>query len=325
MLYNINVEVDGEPSDFFTQELGCAQGSVLGPLLFTLLLSPLEEVLPYPIPTYADDSNGIISSNTLSEAEEQFEDNIVKHIEWLKDSGLVVNESKTEVMVLHRKHKLKTSIRIGNNTMDTKTEMKILGLTMDQNLKWSKHVEKVTQIGKRSLHGLRVIRKYFTENEFKSILTSSFFNKVSYGSAVWLTSGLDYKSKQKLDSVFIRSLRLLKKDYKNNTSKLTLLEGRKRANFNEFADYSLAKILIGIYNQEKPRFLSEILTRFTYHKRRCPGRVFAYEDSVHKIGRNTINAKSKTILEKMDFDWYKKTLGTHQIRRELKNRFFTYT
>jgi hypothetical protein len=71
------VEVNGKRSMFYEIRLGCVQGSVLGPFIFALFMSPLGELEMGKIFSYADDTyNGFSGKNfndIAVEAEQKLE------------------------------------------------------------------------------------------------------------------------------------------------------------------------------------------------------------------------------------------------------------
>jgi len=50
--------------------------------------------------SYADDAYVVVSANNHSELESSFKSVLNKHLEWLKENGMVCNVMKTELMVL---------------------------------------------------------------------------------------------------------------------------------------------------------------------------------------------------------------------------------
>lgn len=62
----IYVEVDEQKSQEVDMPIGCVQGSILGPRLFTLYLSNLQEKLNYPVISYADDSYVVVRAKIWS-------------------------------------------------------------------------------------------------------------------------------------------------------------------------------------------------------------------------------------------------------------------
>jgi hypothetical protein len=86
---NAYVEVDQNSSAFFPVKCGTVQGSVLGPVLFSLFISPvyeLEEMI-----SYADDSYIIAGGETKEESKILLEATTNTVAAWIKDSGMKVN------------------------------------------------------------------------------------------------------------------------------------------------------------------------------------------------------------------------------------------
>ena len=83
---NAYVEVEQTNSMFFPIQCGTVQGSVLGPILFSLFISPvyeLEEMI-----SYADDSYIIAGGETKEESKILLEATTNTVAAWLKDSGM---------------------------------------------------------------------------------------------------------------------------------------------------------------------------------------------------------------------------------------------
>ncbi len=78
--------------------------------------------------------------------------------------------------------------------------LKVLGIVFDNRLQWDKQVEKVTRETRRSLQGLNIIKRHFTEQELLTLVTSLCFSKLYYGSQVWLLPTLKESLYKKLFS-----------------------------------------------------------------------------------------------------------------------------
>ena len=55
---------------------------------------------------------------------------------WLKDSGLLVNESKTEICLFHSNDQPLIQIRLQNVLITSKKYMNVLGVIFDSKLNW---------------------------------------------------------------------------------------------------------------------------------------------------------------------------------------------
>jgi len=140
------VEVAGENSNIKSLELGCVQGSILGPKLFNLYMKDVcKNVNEKHITTYADDSYVLIKGQ-MENLQNKVKTTITQHLRCLNKMGMVTNLSKTEAVVFSHGLKEELTIDIGGETFRTGKEMKVLGITFDDKLSWIPHVEKV--IGK---------------------------------------------------------------------------------------------------------------------------------------------------------------------------------
>ena len=60
-------------------------------------------------------------------------------VKWLRDSGLVVNEGKTEACLFHTNDQPRITITVQGTQILSKNSMNVLGVTFDSKLNWSIH------------------------------------------------------------------------------------------------------------------------------------------------------------------------------------------
>ncbi len=94
------VSVNGKNSFIRMADIGTVQGSILCPFLYALFVSPLFELTP--LTAFADDKQIMDSNKNLEVLIMNMERKLEMITKWLKDSGLVVNEKKTEICLFHR-------------------------------------------------------------------------------------------------------------------------------------------------------------------------------------------------------------------------------
>jgi hypothetical protein len=92
------VSVGGGNSCFFDLLLGTVQGSVLGPVLYAIFVSPLFDIVP--VLSFADDSYNISTNVNKNQLIKDMEKSLESITKWLKKSGLKVND----VLILQERY-----------------------------------------------------------------------------------------------------------------------------------------------------------------------------------------------------------------------------
>ena len=126
--------------------MGVPQGSVLGPLLFSLYINDLPQYCHgVEVQLYADDTVLYTHAKSAQLAAEKLASALDGVVEWLDQSCLTLNVSKTKGMFFS-KTKLHTpgvNICIKGEQIETVTEFKYLGVTLDSHLNFKKHIKKM--------------------------------------------------------------------------------------------------------------------------------------------------------------------------------------
>jgi len=101
---NFQVEVKDTRSEKKVLLVGCVQGSILGPKLFTLYLRNLSKVLPNAFVTsYADDNYVCVADKDPDLVKNKLEITMSLHTRFLTDIAMVTNVSKTKLTYFSRK------------------------------------------------------------------------------------------------------------------------------------------------------------------------------------------------------------------------------
>jgi Reverse transcriptase (RNA-dependent DNA polymerase) len=325
----LRVDIDGFNSDLKKLDRGCVQGSVLGPKLFSIYLGNLETELreidnEIKIVSFADDTYVIISGGSQNEVVTKTEKIIGIHVNYLKKLGMVVNESKTEIMWLGKKPK-KVPINICGIPCAPVDSMKALGVFLEGDLSWDVQAEKVLAKGRGLLSTFRFIRKYMTESQFLKTITSNFYNTIFYCSSVWLQNcKAIYKTQ--LTSLHFRLLRSACKDYHFNLSRDELSKRCQKATPNEWSRYSTASVAMKVIRDKTPKVLHDILKTTYYSERRKGGKGLFYDSSRTCVGRQSIQNRLKHIAQVSE-PWNEigSGLTNDRLRILLKKTFFGHT
>ena len=170
-----SVKIGSTLSDVCKLLFGVPQGSVLGPLLFSLYTTPLSSIISkhngIKFHFYADDSQLYIhlSQKNASAAFEKLNKCLNDVKEWMTTSKLKLNPDKTEFIIFGSKRqrdKLKACfpIDILGNSLCLADSVKNLGVWLDSDFFLSKHVQNVCKSCFVKLRDFRHVRRFLTHD-----------------------------------------------------------------------------------------------------------------------------------------------------------------
>ncbi len=314
------VEIGNSCSTTFNFPAGCPQGSTLGPKIFNIYCNDLHShITDGKLVTYADDSYVLVSADNHSELLNKTKTIMMEHLNWLKVNGMVCNVDKTEMMILDSDSPI--TIEVDGRELKSLKEMKVLGMVFDSKLNWTSQVNNVISRTNRMLHGLRKIRRFLNTEQTKQVVTAFYFSVLYYGLEVWFHRHLAFHLKQKVRSAHYRALRLIHGDKPRDQ----LDQEGKRATPDEWANYAAAKLLSRMIHLQAPsRLLASTMTT-SYSARRQQGRLFFYDSSTKKIGRQCLKNRLGCVSKQMKFDWLEAgNKNSNMLRINLKRCFFSY-
>ena len=308
------VEVRNCCSQYYDSNDGTVQGSILGPVLFSLFLSPLLE--KEDLISYADDSYLIRGNKTKEIALQRLQFQIKKVEKWLTNSGLKVNVAKTEIVIFHKSDTALSSIRMNGQEIPSKKEISVLGVMFDSKLEWSLQVEKSVRKARATLQGIRVISKFFSTPEKLTLLTSLFYSRLYYGSQIWLLPSLKRTLKTKLFSASGAALKLLDK----NLSYKELHKKFNRATPTQFQKYTTAVSLYDLIRRETPEE-DWINLQFNFQNDRRNTRLTFYASNRYKCGFNCLSNRFKSVTNEVEKEWIDLTRDAYKTK--CKKRLIT--
>ena len=142
---NQYVYLNGEKSDTRNISFGVPQGSILGPLCFSLFINDLPLAVDADTVLFADDAAFIIKAASLEELYSKINKLFEDLMAYLNCNRLVANSSKSKLMMFNSKPTQNLPDLIFNNAaIEWVEEFKYLGLVITNKLSYSRHINKVS-------------------------------------------------------------------------------------------------------------------------------------------------------------------------------------
>ena len=153
--------INGLLSSSCSLSCGVPQGAILGPLLFLLYINDLPNCLPNCEPRmYADDAHLTYTSNNIQTSLNEDLENVHN---WLRANKLTLSMTKTEFMLIRSRQRLSTvtvspTLAINDFRVTQVATAKSLGVTIDDNLDWGSHMEKIIKKVSSGIGAIKRVR-----------------------------------------------------------------------------------------------------------------------------------------------------------------------
>ena len=170
-------------------KLSVPQGGCLAPLLFIIYMNDISRLtLSGKLFLFADDMSLIIKSKTYNQLQQKINNDLSLIYKWLKNNRLVLNYKKTNYMIMGSPKEssiMNIKPKINDIPIERVFSTKILGLHIDNNLKYDKHLNKLCKELNSKSYLIKRLKSFLSENILNFIYKAIIRPKLQYGCVVW--------------------------------------------------------------------------------------------------------------------------------------------
>lgn len=206
------VQINSDMSDSRELKYGVAQGSVLGPCLFTIYANFIcnANLDNCDITSFADDTVLSFTSNSWEETFVMANNGINTIKSLLDENLLTLNVQKTKYVTFSQNlsNTDNLTIKIHNKNCDRldcncdiiekKSEIKYLGIVVDTRLQWKQQIESLNLKLRRIMYKFYQLRNIFNPDSLKLIYFSLVQSTLQYGICSWGGAFQTYLKKLKV-------------------------------------------------------------------------------------------------------------------------------
>ena len=183
---------------------------MLGPLLFNIYINDLFWFTDRTeICNFADDNTFNACDRDLKVLIERLEHDAYKAIQWFKANYMKLNESKCHLVIAGHKFEHIFAMIGSEKIWETQRE-KLLGIDIDNKLKFKYHVDQIFAQAGIKLTALARIINNFSLIRRRTILKAFIESKFSYYPLVWMFT--DRTTNRKINRLHERALRIVYTD-----------------------------------------------------------------------------------------------------------------
>ena len=265
------VLVNNEKSNNGTISAGVPQGSVLGPLFFLIYINDIADRLTSCSRLFADDTSMTYSSKNIDSIERVVNEDLAKLKSWSEKWLATFNPNKTKAMLISNSHdaNINLTLTFDNTELEMSSSHKHLGVTLDDNAKWSSHINNIYVTSMKRVNVLRKLKYMLNKTTLLKMYNCFILPILEYACEVW--DGCTSQESDILEGVQLEAARIItglplfcKKEYLYKETGLEKLCFRRQKR--------KLSLFYKMHNRLTPDYLTHLLPsqvqeRSSYHLR----------------------------------------------------------
>ena len=257
-------KIDGAYSSWKELICGVPQGSILGPLLFNIFINDIFYFVDkVKIANYADDNTTYARGDEIMDLLKTLVTETYTVLNWFRFNEMKPNNDKCHLIVAtpnKRSYTSKSFIYLDNEFLESEDSVKLLGVNIDKDLNFNKHVTNLIKKGNQKLHALMRISKFLSRDKLRLIMKTFIESQFNYCPLIWMFHNRTLNTK--INKLHERALRVVYKD--DNLTFQELLEKDKSFTIHERNLQKLAIEMYKVKHNLSPLPIQDIFKRSTF-------------------------------------------------------------
>ena len=295
------VKLNGTFSKFQTLLAGVPQGSILGPILFNIFINDLYYVIKGAnLHGFADDHTLSVEAKSLDQLKSVLEIDTEIAIDWLSNNKLIANPSKFQAIILNKgKPNINSSFKIKNASIDSADSVVLLGIHIDNKLKFDEHIGELCKTSSRLLNSLFRLKRYISADARQLAINSFITSNFNYCPLIWNFS--TSKSLNKIESIQKRALRFITEN--NRIDYISLLDNMGQCTMRVKRLRSLCIEIFKTLNGLNPIYMKDIFKKQDSNKsQRLKFNLNVPKYNQVKYGRNSLRVLGPMVWNSLPND-----------------------
>ena len=247
------VQFENSDSSLLEVKTGIPQGSILGPLFFSILINDLVNCsTKVQFLMYADDTTIYFNLNDFPLINREIEINseLEKVNTWLKLNKLAINVDKSKCMFFQKRRSI-TPLKflMNNRAIDVVHNFNYLGIMLDANMSWKSHIAMVSNKLSRINGILHRLKYLYPQNILITLYKSLFIPHINYGSLLWGHAG------ESIDKIQKKAIRTI--TYSSYIAHSEpLLKSLNLLKVKDLFNLKILKFLFNLYHNKLPPYFN---------------------------------------------------------------------
>ena len=252
------VKIGSTFSDWHYISSGVPQVSIIGPLLFNLNINHLLLFIEKSgICNFADDNTLYASGEKIGDVATRLEVDIENVLKCFDSNRMVANPEKFQVMFTGLSKSAKVCIEINDLVLVSKDNVKLLGITIDTEVKFTDHVKSLCTKTSRKVTVFSRVARLLDFKKARLLYNAFIMSSLSYCPFNWMFCGKT--ANKEINRIHKRALRILFSAYEASFEELLQRNNEQTVNTK-----NLQKLMNEVYkslNCQNPAFIRDLFIR----------------------------------------------------------------